>query len=163
MLIPTIVMAVLAVVLLLVGYFQGQGQHVEGIKAAARTTAETLPLLLFAFVVAGMAQVLIPREVVSEWVGAESGMRGILIGSVVGALTPGGPYVSFPVAAVFLRTGASLGTVVAFVTAWSLWSLSRLPMEVGLLGWRVTLIRVATTFVVPPLAGWTAQMLFGNS
>ncbi len=160
MLIPTIVMGVLAAILLFIGYYKGQGQHISGMKSALDMTVEILPLLVFAFIVAGMVQVLLPRELLSKWVGAESGMRGILIGSVAGGLAPGGPYVSLPVAAGLLRAGASVGTMVAFLTGWSLWAVSRLPMEVGILGWRFTLIRIASTFFFPPIAGLIAQALF---
>jgi len=43
-----------------------------------------------------------------------------------------------------------------------LWAVSRLPMEVGILGWKFTLIRLAATFFFPPIAGWIAQTLFSN-
>jgi uncharacterized membrane protein YraQ (UPF0718 family) len=122
-------------------------------------TVQILPLLIFAFIVAGMVQVLVPRELLSKWVGAESGMRGILIGTVAGALAPGGPYVSLPVAAGLLQAGASVGTMVAFLTGWSLWAVSRLPMEVGIVGWRFTLMRIVSTFFFPPIAGLIAQVI----
>ncbi|MBC7249502.1 MAG: permease [Anaerolineae bacterium] len=163
MLLPTIIMGAIAFILLAIGYYQGQGQHISGMKLALKITLETLPLLLLAFVVAGMTQVLLPREFVEKWVGKESGLRGILIGTVAGALAPGGPYVSLPIAAGLLHAGASTGTMVAFLTGWSLWAFSRLPMEVGILGWRFTLIRVASTFFFPPIAGLIAQILFSGA
>ena len=163
MLVPTLVMGTLAVALLLVGYYRGEGQHVSGISLSLRMTLEILPLLVFAFVVAGMVQVLIPQHVVSRWVGAESGVRGLLIGTVAGGLTPGGPYVSLPIVAGLLRSGAGVGTTIAFLTGWSLWAIGRLPMEVGILGWKITLIRLASTFFFPPVAGWVAQTFMGGS
>jgi uncharacterized membrane protein YraQ (UPF0718 family) len=162
MLIPTIVMGVLASILFLIGLHRGQGQHIEGMESALNMTIQVLPLLVFAFIVAGMVQVLIPREIVLKWVGDESGMRGILIGSVAGGLTPGGPFVSLPVVAGLLRSGAGIGTMVAFLTGWSLWAVSRLPMEVGILGWKFTLIRIVSTLVFPPIAGLLAQMMFST-
>jgi uncharacterized membrane protein YraQ (UPF0718 family) len=163
MLIPTIIMGALALVFFLIGYYRGEGQHIIGMKSALRMTVQILPLLIFAFIVAGMVQVLVPREILSEWVGAESGMRGILIGTVAGALAPGGPYVSLPVAAGLLQAGASVGTMVAFLTGWSLWAFSRLPMEVGIMGWKFTLIRIASTFFFPPIAGLIAQMFAASA
>ena len=80
-----------------------------------------LPLLVFAFIIAGMAQVLFPQELLLNWIGKDSGFRGILIGTIAGGLAPGGPYVSLPIAAGLLRTGAGVGTMVAFLTGWSLW------------------------------------------
>ena len=162
MLIPTIVMGVLAIILLLIGYYKGQGQHISGIKQALNMTVEILPLLAFAFIVAGMIQVLLPQELLSKWVGVESGMRGILIGTVAGGLSPGGPFVSLPIVAGLLRSGASVGTMVAFLTGWSLWAVARLPMEVGIVGWEFTLIRIGSTFFFPPIAGLIAQTFFAG-
>jgi len=160
MLIPTIVMGVLAIILLLIGYYKGQGQHISGMGQALNMTVEILPLLAFAFIIAGMIQVLLPQELLSKWVGVESGMRGILIGTVAGGLSPGGPYVSLPIVAGLLRSGASVGTMVAFLTGWSLWAIARLPMEVGIIGWEFTLIRIGSTFFFPPIAGLIAQIFF---
>jgi len=162
MIVPTVVMALLALDLLLMAYAKGTGQHMEGLKMALRMTLQVLPLLVFAFIVAGMVQILLPREALAKWVGVESGIRGIILGTIAGGFAPGGPFVSLPVAAGLLRTGASVGTMVAFLTSWSLWAVSRLPMEVGIMGWKFTLIRVASTFFFPPLAGLMAQALFGG-
>jgi uncharacterized membrane protein YraQ (UPF0718 family) len=163
MLVPTLIMGTLAIVLVGLGLHRGEGEHVAGAKVAAAMLVEILPLLVFAFLVAGMVQVLIPQELVARWVGGESGMRGILIGTVAGGLSPGGPYVSLPIAAGLLKAGCGVGTMVAYLTGWSLWAVSRLPMEVGVLGWRLTLVRLAATFFFPPIAGLIAHTLFRNA
>jgi uncharacterized membrane protein YraQ (UPF0718 family) len=163
MFIPTLIMAVLAIALLFTGYCRGDGQHMAGLKSALSMISGVLPLLIFAFIVAGMAQVLLPQELVSKWIGAESGIRGILLGSVAGGLTPGGPYVSLPIATGLMKSGASVGTLVAFLTGWSLWSVARIPMEVAILGWQLTLVRISSTFFIPPVAGIIAQALFGGA
>lgn len=162
MLIPTLILGALAVVLLYVGYHRGEGEHLVGLKTAVDMVVDVLPLLFCAFVVAGMVQVLLPQEALSRWIGAKSGFRGIVIGTVAGGLAPGGPYVSLPVAAGLLRAGAGVGTMVAFLTGWSLWAVTRLPMEVGILGWKLTLVRAACTFFFPPIAGLLAQVFFGG-
>jgi uncharacterized membrane protein YraQ (UPF0718 family) len=162
MVLPAFIMAVLAIALVLIAYFRGKGEHVLGIKSALDMTIQILPLLIFAFIVAGMIQVLLPKELISKWVGAESGIRGIIIGTVAGGFSPGGPFVSLPIVAGLLRAGAGVGTMVAFLTGWSLWSIARLPMDVGILGWKFTLIRILTTFFFPPIAGLIAQSLFSN-
>ncbi|MFH1739906.1 MAG: permease [bacterium] len=160
MVVPTIIMGILAAILFVLGYRMGEGQHISGLHAALTMTIEVLPLLVFAFIVAGMIQVLLPKELLAKWVGDQSGFRGILIGSVAGGFCPGGPFVSLPIAAGIFRSGASLGTMVAFLTAWSLWAAGRIPMEVAILGWKLTLIRLASTFVFPPIAGLIAQTFF---
>ena len=162
MLIPTIIMGVLAVVLVVLAYYRGEGAHVTGLKAAGNMLLQMAPLLIFAMIIAGIIPTLISHETISKWVGAESGIKGILIGTIVGGFMPGGPYVSLPMAAGLLRVGAGIGTMVALLTGWSLLAFSRLPMELGIMGWKFTLIRLGCTFFFPPIAGLIANRLFGN-
>ena len=152
MLVPTLVMGALAVIIFIIGY--QKGVHVQGLKITGNMLVQMLPLLFFAFVVAGMLQTLIPHEIVSRWIGVESGLRGILIGTVIGGLMPGGPMTSLPIAAGLLRMGASVGTMVALITGWSLLAFARLPLDIGILGWKFTLIRLACVFFSRQLPGW---------
>ncbi|MFC1874042.1 permease [Chloroflexota bacterium] len=163
MLIPTIIMCVLAAVFAFLAYQKGGSpQLIAGLKGGGNMLIQITPLMIFAFIVAGIIPSLIPREAISGWVGAESGWRGIFIGTVVGAFMPGGPYISMPMAAGLLRVGAGVGTMVALLTAWSVLAVGRLPLEIGIMGWKFTLIRLACTFFFPPVAGFIASKFFGG-
>ncbi len=162
MLIPTIIMGVAAVSLLFIGYQRGGGEHISGLQSAGSMLLRIIPLLLFAFIIAGMVQVLISTEIISRWVGAESGFRGILLGWLAGTITPLGPYVSFPMATGLLRAGASLGTTVAYLTSWSLLAVQRLPIELGIMGWKFMLVRIACVFFLPVIAGLLANRFFSR-
>ncbi|MBN1551644.1 permease [bacterium] len=163
MFVPTLIMGLIAGGLFFYGYTQENQQHVEGLKIAFNLTWQIFPLLIFAFITAGMIQVLLPADLLSKWIGAESGIKGILIGTIAGGFSPGGPYVSLPIAAGLLKAGAGYGTMVAYLTGWSLWAINRIPMEVGILGWRLTAIRLVCTFFFPPIAGILANLLFAQS
>ena len=161
MLIPTIIMGVLAIVFAFLTYQKGgTPQLIVGLKGGGNMLLQMAPLLIFAMIIAGIIPLLVPQEAISRWVGAESGFRGILIGTVVGGLMPGGPFVSLPMAAGLLRVGAGIGTMVALLTGWSLLAFTRLPLEIGIMGWKFTLIRLACTFFFPPIAGLIASRLF---
>lgn len=163
MLTSILIMGVLAVGLLVFGYLRGKGEHLEGLRRTKDMVIEIFPLLICAYIVAGMVQVLVPRETVSHWLGKESGFRGIILACVAGGVTPGGPLISLPVATGFLRAGAGVGTIVAYLTAWSLWAAGRLPLEIGIMGLRITFIRIVCTFFFPPIAGLIARTLFERS
>ena len=158
----TIIMAVITAVLTVVAYLQGGGLHILGLKTGARTLWNIFPLLLCSFAIAGLVQALIPKEFIVRWIGEESGFKGIIFGCVAGGLTPGGPYISFPIVASLYRSGAGIGTMVAYVTAWSLWAVGRLPFEISLIGPKFTLIRFISTLIFPPMAGVIAKLFFSK-
>jgi len=156
---PTVIMGVLAIALFVIATLQGEGKNIAGLKNAWMMTRQIIPLLIFAFIMAGLVQVLLPKDLLGNWVGASSGLRGIMIGTLAGAVTPGGPYVSLPIVAGLLSSGAGIGTMVSFLTSWSLWAVARLPMEVGIIGWKFTLIRLLSVLIFPPIAGLLANLI----
>ncbi len=119
-------------------------------------------LLIAAFLTAGLLQALIKKEFIARWLGREAGIKGILLACLGGGLIPGGPYAYYPIAGALLSSGAGLGVLIAFVTAKNLWSVSRLPLEFGILGPAVAIRRYLITFLIPPLLGITVEWLFGN-
>jgi uncharacterized membrane protein YraQ (UPF0718 family) len=153
----TLILAVVAALLLALACWRGSDLPRDGLLAAGRTLWRNLPMLLLSFLIAGLAQVLIPKALITRWIGAEAGFKGVLIGCLAGGLVPGAPYAVFPLVAALYQAGAGLGAVVGFVSAWCLWSVSRLPVEMALIDPRPALIRYAITFVVPPIAGLLAE------
>jgi uncharacterized membrane protein YraQ (UPF0718 family) len=153
----TLVLGGIAMAMLAAAFWRGRDLPVAGLMAAGRTLWGNLPMLLLSFLIAGLAQVLIPKDVIAHWLGTAAGVKGVLIGCVVGGLVPGSPYAVFPVVAALYRAGAGIGAVVGFVSAWSLWSVTRLPVEMALIDPKPAIIRYVVTFAVPPLAGLLAE------
>ncbi len=153
----TWILVAVATILFAVAFWRGRDLPLAGLRAAGRALWRSLPMLLLGMVIAGLAQVLTPKELISQWLGTESGTKSVVVGCIVGGLAPGGAYATFPLVAVLYRAGASVGAVVGFVTAWALWSVSRLPVEIALIDSKPTLIRYAVTFAVPPFAGMLAN------
>lgn len=155
----TIILAVVTAALFLVALRQGPQVALDGLLTGWNTVQRNLLLLILGFALAGLAQVLVPRQLIVHWLGDQAGFRGILIGCIAGGVVPGAPYATFPLIASLYESGASIGAVVGFVSAWALWSVTRLPVEMALVNPRPALIRYAVTFVVPPIAGLLAQLI----
>ena len=153
----TLILAAVAAILLVIAFRPGRDLPQAGLLVAGRTLWRNLPILLLGFAIAGLVQVLVPRELISRWLGDQAGIRGVFLACLVGGLVPGSPYAVFPLVAGLYKAGAGLGAVVGFVSAWSLWSVSRLPIEMALIEPRAALVRYGITFVVPPLAGLLAN------
>jgi uncharacterized membrane protein YraQ (UPF0718 family) len=109
----------------------------------------------------GMLQVLVAPEWIQQWLGREAGHRGIFAGFAAGILTPGGPLMSFPLMAVFYRSGASLSALVAYITSWSLFGFQRiLAWELPFMGPRFLLARVVPTLAFPIVAGYVVRFIY---
>lgn len=152
----SISMGFVAAILVLFALWKDKMLAWQGLQISFRTLMQNLPLLLLGFLIAGLLQVLIPRELINSWLGNQAGVKGILIGCVAGGLIPGSPYAIFPIVASVYQAGASLATVVSFISAWALWSVSRLPLEMALIEPKAALVRYSITFFMPPIAGLIA-------
>jgi uncharacterized membrane protein YraQ (UPF0718 family) len=134
--------------------------HAEARAAASGYLRSIGPRLPFALVAAECIGRLLPPEIVSSWIGAGSGVNGVLIASAVGAGLPGGPMLAFPIAIALLRAGAGPEALVALITAWSLIAIHRsLMFEIPLLGGRFTAWRLVLCIPLPIIAGLLASAL----
>ena len=142
-------------------YHHGAHRALDGQSSGGQLLMATLPKMVFAFAVAGLIQVLVPADLISQWIGEGSGVRGLLIGTAAGALTPGGPFMHFPIVASLLHSGAGAGPIIAYLTAWSLLGLHRLVIwEVPLLGFEISLVRFAVSLALPPVVGLVGGYVF---
>lgn len=138
----------------------GPGLVREGLFGGGALLLRFALVIAISFLAAGFAEVLVPRAWVEGALGRDSGLRGIVLATGAGALTPAGPFVSMPIAAVLLRSGAAAGPVVAFLTAWSLLAVHRLvAWEMPILGARFALFRYAVSILLPLVAGLVARAL----
>ena len=154
-------MCALLGVLALVAYGRGGEALVkEGFSEGGRLLLRFGLIIVVSFLAAGFAELLIPTEWVRENLGSSSGLRGVLLGAGAGILTPAGPFVSMPIAAVLIRSGAGVGVVVAFLSAWSLLALHRfVAWEIPILGWRFAALRYGVCLVLPVGAGLLARAI----
>ncbi len=158
----TIIMTAIAMTLLIVAYLKGDNLWFSGLKAGGESLWRLLPVLLMSFAVAGLLQVLMPRQQLMRWLGAETGFRGILTGCIVGALLPGPPYALYPLVISLYEGGASLGAVVGLMSGKALWNVHYLPPAFAVLGSQVTLAHFGANLLFPPLAGLLAQSVLSR-
>jgi uncharacterized membrane protein YraQ (UPF0718 family) len=146
---------------LAIAWRRGDGSAQAGLKEAWLDFLHLLPRLAVGVVGAGFIAKAMPQETVVQWLGPASGLQGVTVASIAGALTPGGPVVGFAVGAAALKAGAGLPQVFAFVTAWSLYTINRvLVWEVPTMPRRFVATRMLASLPFPFLvagATWLAM------
>ena len=117
--------------------------------------------LLLGFLLGGFIQVLIPRTLVSKWLGSGSGLKGILIASYVSMFATGGPFVWLPIVASIYRSGADIGPVLSLITARAILSLQMLVIwQIPFFGAELSLSRYIPCLLVPPIVGLLGRATF---
>ena len=154
-------MLVLSVVLGTIAYYKSPQLPIIALESGSSLLLRLLPVLILAFFVAGLMEVLLPEELLLRWVGEGSGLKGILIGTCLGAVAPGGPFIQFPIVAAMFKAGANIGPLVAYLSAWALIGINRvIAFEIPLLGIQITATRLLCSFIFPVIIGYLAQFVF---
>lgn len=159
-LMPLGLVSVMLAVLVLYAQVRDRAAHATAAARGWDQLRALAPRIPFALVAAECIGRLLPRDHVAALLGADAGLTGILAGSLVGGLLPGGPMVAFPLAIALFRAGADQAPLVALLTAWSLIAVNRtLLFEVPMMGVRFTLARLAVSAPLPLLTGLLAALI----
>ena len=155
----TLILAAVAVVLAILAYLKDPGLPMLGVKNGVSMLAFVIPRMVVAIILAGLMQVLVPQDFVSRHFGQGGGVRALVLATLAGVVTPGGPMVTVPFMVVLANSGAALSSLVAYMTAWSLFGLQRIiAWEAPLMGWRFVVARVVPSLAFPVLAGWLVSV-----
>jgi len=100
------------------------------------------------FVLIGLMDTWVPREVMIRFMGEKSGLFGALIALFLGAMGAGPLYVAFPVAAILVKKGARLAYVFLFLGAWVSIKLPIFMYELASFGAKFTFLHVFSSLIV---------------
>lgn len=150
-----LVMCGIVVALVVVAYLiQGWPMVLSGLRLSGNMLETIWLRMVLGLLMAGMVQAVIPAEAIGHWMGESAGLRGILVGTFAGAITPGGPFVNFPIIAALQHSGAGFGPLAAYLTAWGVIPIHRtLVWELPFLGPKFVFSRLLASLVTPVLVG----------
>ncbi len=153
--------SLLALLLILMGlaYWQGADTFKSGWQTASHQIIGFLPIIIIALLIAGFIEALLPQHLIQTWLSDASGWRGITIAWLAGILTPGGSIIGLPLIASLYKAGVGISIIITYATSFATLSILRLPMEVGFYGWRLTLLRVTVSLILPFIAGGLTLLL----
>lgn len=155
-----LVFAAIAFIAGAICYSKGKGVFLSGLDASLSIMLQVVPRVISAFLMAGFVQVLIPKDMIHKWIGERSGLKGIVIASLAGAFTPGGPLISFPLIAALYKLGANSGPLVAYLISWEILGIQRIIVwEIPFMGVKFAILKFVVSIPLPLLAGLTAQKL----
>lgn len=111
----------------------------------AKFITEMLSFLPLLFIIIGLFDVWIPKEIVAKHIGEYSGVKGVVIVIFLAMLQAGPLYASFPVAYMLWKKGSSIRNVFIYIGAFSSFKIPMLTFEIGFLGLKFSILRALFT------------------
>ena len=132
----------------------------EGVSNASWDFLIEMMLILPAImVILGLFAVWVPKELIGKYLGHASGIKGIILAIVLGALPTGPLYIAFPMAAALLAKGAKRSNIVIFLSAWACIKIPQEMVELRFLGLEFMLLRLALTIVFVVIMGISIEKI----
>jgi uncharacterized membrane protein YraQ (UPF0718 family) len=140
--------------------FKGPDVFFETIETELLLLLAFTPKMMLAFFVAALVTALVSRHFIARWLGDQAGLRGITLASGIGAVTPGGPMVSFPIVVALSDAGSSRSSMIAYLTSWTTLGFQRIMIwELPLLGIEYAMIRLLVSIPLPFIAALVSMRL----
>src|SRR3954451_20201995 len=148
---------------LVLGFIAFRRGRVVVISAARECTMDFInivPRVALGGIGSGYIAAVIPPEVITGWLGPDSGWFGVLTAVIAGAATPGGPVGGFSIGAVALKGGGGPPQVIAYVVAWALFAFQRMILwEIPFMPAKFVWFRAAVSVPFPFLAAALAMAI----
>ncbi|WP_279145761.1 permease [Clostridium tyrobutyricum] len=94
------------------------------------------------FILLGLLDIWIPREIMIKYMGEGSGIVGIILAILIGSAAAGPLYGAFPVSAVFMKKGVKFSNILIFIGAWSTTKIPMFLFEMSALGSKFAVTRL---------------------
>ena len=102
------------------------------------------------------------ENVISGLIGAESGVMGMIISSIIGSITIIPGFIAFPTAKVLLEDGAGYSQIGVFVSTLMMVGVMTIPVEVTYFGKKVTILRNVSAFILAFVAAYFIGKIAGH-
>ena len=133
------------------GYSRVSGGFGLGLRAGESLLTFLIEMALVLppmFLLVGLFEVWVPRELVERYVGRRAGIAAILWMVLLATMQAGPLYTAFPVAMSLWRKGCSPRNVFIYLGAFSTLKIPMVTFEVAFLGWQFSVARSAITIPV---------------
>jgi uncharacterized membrane protein YraQ (UPF0718 family) len=136
-----------------------------GTKAAENFRDSVLEMISFLpaiFVLIGLVDAWVPKEVVAKHTGDGSGWQSALWMILLATLQAGPLYGAFPVAYLMWKKGTSVRNLFIYLGAFTTMKLPMLGFEIGFLGLKFTLLRTVLSVPVFLAIAMVMDKLYGK-
>ena len=140
-------MYLIAGICLLTSYFTDKKKTKLALKKAWKSFENILPQFIGVIFIVGIVLSVFNADTISNIIGKNSGLIGMALSSIIGAITLIPGFVAFPMAALLLNSGAGYMQIAVFVSTLMMVGIVTMPVEIKCFGKKVTFLRNLIAFL----------------
>lgn len=131
----------------IISFIVNRAKTLSGIKSGLKMFLGILPMVFNVLILVSIFLYLVPKETISNLLGKNSGILGIGIAAVLGSVALIPMFITYPLAALLLKSGVSYQVLAVFITTLLMVGVLTLPIEVKYFGLKVSIIRNTLSFI----------------
>jgi uncharacterized membrane protein YraQ (UPF0718 family) len=119
----------------------------NALSMSMRYAKEMVMIFPAVLIIMGLADIWVPTDLVKQYLGTKSGLRGKFLAIFLGTLPTGPMYIAFPIDAELLRKKASLSNIIIFLGVWASLKIPQLGIEIQFIGLKFSALRFIFTLI----------------
>jgi uncharacterized membrane protein YraQ (UPF0718 family) len=143
----SLIVWIFAVGMLLFSFLKNKDKTAKSLKVSWKFFCSMALLVLLTIWAIGFLVAFLPSAFISKTIGRNAGIEGVVLAALFGSVVLIQAFIAFPLAGSFLRQGASVTAIAAFVTTLVMVGVLTVPLEVKFFGKKFTLWRNSLSFI----------------
>ena len=157
----TCILYAVTAILLAISFFKSRMKTLLSLKKAWKMFLSMLPQFLAILFLIGLMLAVIKPEIIQKVIGSESGVLGMILSGIVGAVAIIPVLVAFPVASQLLQNGAGIMQIAVFISTLTTVGIITIPLESKYLGKKIAILRNVLFFIFSFFVAFVIGVMLG--
>mgnify|MGYP003414755158 CR=1 FL=1 len=155
----SLILYLVAALLIIISYKKDKEKTKKALLKGWKSIENILPQFLGIILVVGITLAVLKPEMISNIVGNNSGILGVVFSAVIGSIIMMPTFVAFSTGDMLLKSGAGVAQVVALISTLTLIGIITIPLEAKYIGKKATIYRNILAFVFSIIVAFFVEMV----
>ncbi|HHY46174.1 MAG TPA: permease [Firmicutes bacterium] len=150
---------IISIGLLIASFGKDRAKTRAALVKGLRAFSNILPDFATVLAIVGLVLTFLSPDIVAGLIGQKTGILGMLVTSIAGAITLIPGFVAFPLAKSLLDRGAGVAQIAVFISTLMMVGFVTVPLEIRYFGRRVTFLRNTLAYLFSFIAAFIIGMV----
>lgn len=155
----SLILYVIAFVLFLISYKKDKKKTKKALLKGWKSIENILPQFLGIILVVGLTLAILKPETISNIIGSNSGIFGVILSALLGSIAMMPTFVAFSTGNMLLQNGAGIAQVAALISTLTLIGIITIPLETKYIGKRAAIYRNILAFVFSIIVAFFVEVV----